>query len=294
MQHRFFPLLGVAIMCALASPGRPSAAPLSVLAAENVYGDVAHQLAGPHATVASVLSSPDQDPHLFEASPSVAREMAMARIVVINGAAYDPWAARLLAATPSSNRTTIVVADLVGKTAGDNPHLWYHPATMPALARALSGDLAAADPADAADFGERLTRFLESLEPLRERIAAMRSRYSGTPVTATEPVFGYMASALGLKMRNEAFQRAVMNGTEPGASDIAAFEADLRQRRVRLLLFNSQATDPAAQRLLGIAKASGVPVVGVTETEPAGKTYQAWMLDQLDAVQRALSEPSSR
>jgi zinc/manganese transport system substrate-binding protein len=94
-------------------------------------------------------------------------------------------------------------------------------------------------------------------------------------------------------MRNERFQRAVMNGTEPGASDIAAFETDLRQRRVKLLLFNSQATGPAAQRLLGIAKASGVPVVGVTETEPKGKTFQAWMLEQLDAVGLALANAPS-
>lgn len=164
---------------------------------------------------------------------------------------------------------------------------------MPAFARALSAELASADPANKADYDQRLAQFLGSLKPLQEKIAALRAKFAGAPVTATEPVFGYMAAALGLAMRNERFQRAVMNGTEPGASDIAAFETDLRQRRVKLLLFNSQATDPAAQRLLGIAKASGVPVVGVTETEPKGKTFQAWMLEQLDAVGLALANAPS-
>jgi zinc/manganese transport system substrate-binding protein len=239
------------------------------------------------------LSNPDQDPHLFEASPSVALEVATARIVVVNGADYDPWAEKLLAAAKPGNRRTIVVADLLGKAAGDNPHLWYDPATMPAFARALSAELASADPANKADYDQRLAQFLGSLKRLQEKIAALRAKFAGAPVTATEPVFGYMAAALGLAMRNERFQRAVMNGTEPGASDIAAFETDLRQRRVKLLLFNSQATDPAAQRLLGIAKASGVPVVGVTETEPKGKTFQAWMLEQLDAVGLALANAPS-
>jgi zinc/manganese transport system substrate-binding protein len=108
-------------------------------------------------------------------------------------------------------------------------------------------------------------------------------------VTATEPVFGYMASALGLTMRNERFQLDVMNDTEPSAADIAAFEDDLTKHRVRLLIYNSQATDEAARRLLEIARQSKVPVIGVTETEPAGRTYQAWMLDQLEALDAALS-----
>ena len=100
-----------------------------------------------------------------------------------------------------------------------------------------------------------------------------------------------MAAALGLQMRNERFQLAVMNNTEPRASDIAAFENDLRKHAVRLLFYNSQATDAAAQRLVGIARQSNVPVVGVTETEPPGKTYQDWMMGELDAVDAGAVRP---
>lgn len=44
-----------------------------VVAAENFYGDVVHQLGGSHVDVTSVLSDPNQDPHLFEASPKTAK-----------------------------------------------------------------------------------------------------------------------------------------------------------------------------------------------------------------------------
>jgi zinc/manganese transport system substrate-binding protein len=91
-------------------------------------------------------------------------------------------------------------------------------------------------------------------------------------------------------MRNERFQLAVMNGVEPRAGDVAAFENDLRDHAVRLLFYNSQATDPAAQRLVRIAEQSKVPVVGVTETQPARKSYQDWMLGELDAIVQALTE----
>jgi zinc/manganese transport system substrate-binding protein len=97
-----------------------------------------------------------------------------------------------------------------------------------------------------------------------------------------------MAAALGLDMRNTRFQIAIMNDTEPSASDMAAFERDLRSRAVKVLLYNSQVTDDTTSRLLKIATDSGVPVVGVTETMPAGKTYVQWMLAQLDALAAAL------
>ena len=149
------------------------------------------------------------------------------------------------------------------------------------------------DPAHRSDYDQRLRAFLASLQPLEAKIAELRSKFGGIAVTATEPVFGYMAAALGFRMRNERFQLAVMNDTEPRASDVAAFENDLRKHAVRLLFYNSQATDTAAQRLVRIARQSKVPVVGVTETEPAGKTYQDWMMSELDAVAQALSDTAS-
>lgn len=266
----------------------------SIVAAENMYGDVAHQIAGSDAAVSSILNNPDQDPHLFEASPSVARALSEAAVVIYNGADYDPWMGKLLAASRMPARHVIVVADLMHKKAGDNPHFWYDPATMRAVAVAMTAALTAQDPVHSAVYAQRQTTFAASLDQLEAKIAGLRKRYAGMPVTATEPVFGLMATALGLTMRNQRFQLAVMNDTEPRVSDTAAFEDDLVHHRVRALLYNSQATGPAAERLLGIARRTGVPVVPVTETEPAGLTYQAWMTAQLEALDHALAVPLAK
>ncbi len=290
-----WPLSLMALIAAapwLASPAAAQPKP-AIVAAENFYGDVARQIAGPDASVTSILSSPNDDPHMFEASPSVARALAGAQIVIANGADYDPWMDKLLAATAAPGRVAIVAADLVGKHPGDNPHLWYDPPTLPAVALALAKALAAADPAHAAATAQRLQAFEAAMAPVAARVASLRQRLAGTPVTATEPVFGYLAAALGLAMRNERFQLSVMNGTEPAASDIAAFERDLTQHKVKLFIYNSQASDESAKRLLGMAQAAGIAVVGVTETEPADTTVQAWMLGTLDAVARALDSNRS-
>ena len=267
-----------------------AAGPTKILAAENFYGDIAKQIGGPDVSVTSILSNPNQDPHLFELSPSVARDVSDAHIVIYNGIDYDPWMAKLLGAARSADRKTIVVADLVGKKIGDNPHIWYDPATMPALAKRLCDTLIAEDPAGKAGYEERLARFEESLKPIQAKIGELRRQFAGTPVTATEPIFGYMFDALGMQVRNHSFQLAVMNNTEPSASDIASFENDLKMHRVKLLVYNGQATDPTADRMQKIAKEAGIPVVGATETEPAGENYQSWMMSELDAVQRALAK----
>jgi zinc/manganese transport system substrate-binding protein len=209
--------------------------------------------------------------------------------VVYNGADYDPWMAKLLNASKNAKRTTIVAADLVGKKGGDNPHLWYDPATMPAVGRAIAAALETADPAHKSAYDANLATFLDSLKPIDAKVADLRGRYAGVPVTATEPVFGYMSDAIGLSMRNLRFQLATMNDTEASASDIAAFERDLREKRVRVLIYNSQATEALTKRMLKLAQQSHVPTMSVTETEPAGKNYQLWMLSQLDALGVALA-----
>ncbi|MHB9403197.1 metal ABC transporter solute-binding protein, Zn/Mn family [Mesorhizobium sp. RSR380A] len=262
---------------------------LTIVAAENFYGDLARQIGGSNVTVTSILANPDDDPHLFETSPSTARTIADAKIVIYNGADYDPWMDKLLSASTAKDRTTIVAADLIGKKSGDNPHLWYDPATLPAIAKALSADLAKRDPANAVYYETNLKAFQTSLEAIDKEITDVKNTYAGTEVTATEPVFGYMAEALGLKMLNYDFQVALMNDAEPSATQVAAFENSLKGGSAKILFYNSQVTDEATTRLLDIAKQNKVTVIGVTETEPAGQTIQTWFGGQIDAVQKALA-----
>jgi zinc/manganese transport system substrate-binding protein len=265
--------------------------PLKVVAAENVYGDIARQIGGANVAVTSILTNPNQDPHEFEASASTARSIADARLVIYNGADYDPWAVKLLSASRSTSREVIEVAKLGHQRSGANPHLWYDTTAVSALAATLAAKLTQLDLAHGSDYADRLARFDVSMRPLREKIAALRNKYGGTPVTATEPVFDYMADALGLEMRNGRFQLAVMNGTEPSATAIAAFEKDLRTRAVKVLLYNSQTSQALAVRMRTIARQVDVPVVAVTETQPYGQSYQEWMLSQLGALDRALAGP---
>jgi zinc/manganese transport system substrate-binding protein len=273
--------------CALSAPA--FADPVKVVAAENFYGDMASQIGGANVEVTSILSNPDDDPHLFEASPATARALSDAKVVIVNGVDYDPWMEKLLGANKAPGRREILVSALVGRKPGDNPHLWYDPAYMKAAAKTLVADLIAVDPSHKADYEQSGAKFLESLKPLDDKISTMRKSYAGQPVTASEPVFGYQAKLIGLVVRNEKYALAIMNNAEPTPSEVAGFENDLKGKKVKAMLYNAQASEPAVGKLVQLAKDNSIPVVGVSETEPPNSTYQDWMLGQLNALDKALS-----
>jgi zinc/manganese transport system substrate-binding protein len=292
---RAFAAAAFAMMLAFgqAGPARTADNQIAVVAAENFYGDIARQIGGDRVNVVSIMSNPDQDPHLFETTPGIVRQLSNAQIVVLNGANYDPWMDKLLAAVPRPERTVISAAQLTGRKAGDNPHLWYDPMTMPAVATALADAFTKADRAHATDYAARLKATLASLERIAQRVAQLKAKHSGTSVTATEPVFGLMTDAVGLIMRNPRFQLAMMNDTEPSARDVAAFENDLKERKARVLIYNSQVSGKLTQRLRDIAGKAKVPVIGVTETMPPNVSFQDWVLGELDVLDKALSGPNS-
>ena len=281
-------LLAFALAMAAAAPVRAAETQIAVVAAENMYGDIAAQIGGAHVAVTSLISNPSQDPHLFEASPSSVRAIADARIVILNGADYDPWMEKLIKTTPNAQRGVVSAAAIMGRKPGDNPHLWYDPATLPRVAEAIAKALSAADPAHAADYAANLAPLTAAFKRIDARVAALGEKYKGVPVTATEPVFGLMAQAIGLSMRNERFQLAMMNGTEPTAHDLAEIERDLKERRVKVLIYNAQVSELMSTRLCALAAGSKIPVVPVTETLPSGMHVQDWLMSELDALDKAL------
>ncbi len=280
-------LLSSLSLAALSIPA--FADPVKVVAAENFYGDMATQIGGANVAVTSILSNPDDDPHLFEASTETAKALTDAKVVIVNGVDYDPWMEKLLSAHKAPARKEILVGALVGHKPGDNPHLWYHPGYMKAAAKALVADLSVIDPAHKTDYEKGEAQFLDSMKPIDDKIAAMRKSFAGQPVTASEPVFGYQAGLIGLKVHNEKYALAIMNNAEPTPSEVAGFENDLKGHKVKAMLYNAQASEPAVGKLVDLAKANNIPVVGVSETEPPNSTYQVWMMGQLDALDKALA-----
>jgi len=285
-------LVGAALALGVSSPSVASpSSRTTVVAAENFYGDIVGQIAGNHVAVTSIISDPNVDPHEYETNARDAAAVANARLVILNGADYDAFMDHLLAASPNPNRRVINVAALTGRKRGDNPHLWYDPQIMPRVAQAVLEALIQIDPQNETSYRGGYTALQASFAPLTQAVARLRAQYAGTPVAATEPVFGYMARAIGLNVVTpEQFQKAVEEGNDPPAAALAKMEDQLKAHQVKVLLYNTQTVSPVTTRVRELAKRSGVPIVGVSETEPPGKSFQQWMLLQLNELRAALSK----
>ncbi len=264
--------------------------------AENEYASVISQIGGKYAHVTAILSNPSTDPHSFESSPSVAQAVGSAQLVVQNGAGYDSFMNKIEAATPDSGRAVIDVQKLLGlPDSTPNPHLWYSPTTMPAVARAVAARLSALRPAHKAYFASRLAAFMTSLKPWLAAIAQFKAAYPGTPVAVTEPVSDYLLQAAGARILTPfTFQADIMNGVDPSPQAVAAQDSLFRDHKVKVFLYNRQVTSSLTQSFLKAAAQYGVPVVGVYETMPVpGFTYQSWMLAEVRALQKAVATKTS-
>ncbi len=261
-----------------------------MVAGENFYGDLVSRIGGDLVSVTSILSDPAVDPHTYESSPRNAQAVADAVLVVKNGLGYDAFLDRLLAASPSSDRKVIDVGELLRLADGVNPHVWYDPATMPKVARAVADALEELAPSSKTAIEANLKTYLDSFAPLTAKIADLAARRPGTPVAYTEAVPGYLVAALGFEVLTPpGFARSVEAGTDPTPSDVAAQSDLLTGRKVKLLLYNSQATSPVTESIKTLAGQFGVPVVGVSETMPVGTGgFVDWQLAQLDAIESAL------
>src|ERR1700757_259129 len=265
---------------------------ITAIGAENEYASVIGQVGGKYVHAVAILSNPNTDPHTFQASPSIAREISQAKLIVQNGAGYDDWVTSIEKAAPDPGRKIINVQQLLGlPDSPPTPHLWYNPATMPAVASAIAGDLAAIQPAHAAYFKANAARFTASLAPWNQALAQFKTRYPDTPVATTEPVADYMLQAAGTNnMTPWAFQADVMNGTDPSAQDVAIERSLFTQHKVKAFVYNQQVTDSLTESFISLARANGIPVVGVYETMPEpGYRYRSWMLAEVRALQKAVT-----
>ncbi|AQT78910.1 ABC transporter substrate-binding protein [Mycolicibacterium litorale] len=253
------------------------------------WGDIVSQLGGKCARVKTILASSSVDPHDYEPAPADAASFAGAKLVVINGADYDHWAADL-ARTSAPSAPVISAADVTKTPDGANPHLWYSPTAVGAVADAVTAELSKLAPQAAGYFGTERSDFATALQPYDSLIDKIKAGASGKSYAATEGIFDYQAQALGLVDKTpEGYQKASANESDPSPADIEAFRNALANHQIDVLIYNTQTEGSIPQQIRSAAEQANVPVVDVTETVPPGVTsFVTWQDDQLTALAKAL------
>jgi zinc/manganese transport system substrate-binding protein len=264
---------------------------IPVVAAENFWGSLISQLGGSRTQVLSIVTDPNADPHEYESNSQDAQAIANAAFVVINGAGYDDWTLKLIAASNTPHQVVLNVADLLGKKEGDNPHFWYSPYYVNDTVKAMYSDLISIDPADTGYFTQQYASLNASLGQYNARISEIREQFAGRRVAATESIFVYLANATGLDLVSPtAFMEAVAEGNDPPAQSVVQFQQLIQSGNFSVLVYNAQTVTPLTQNIKAMAAAKGIPIVAVTETiQPPDVSFQDWMNAELITLQNALN-----
>ena len=245
----------------------------------------------------SIITNPATDPHDYEPTAADARTIAGAQMVIEDGIGYDPWADRLIAASPASGRAVVNVGDVVGVKPGGNPHQWYSPTSVNQVIGAIVAAYTKLDPHDAAYFHRQEMAYeTHGLAQYHTLIATIRRRYHGVAVGASESIFAPLAQALGLRLLTPTtFLNAISEGTEPTAGDKIAADRQITRKQIKVWVYNSQNSTPDVSRLTDEARKHGIPVTTITETlAPANASFQQWQTRQLEALATALKQASQR
>jgi len=288
--------VALSALAGAATAGASSQSVIQAVGAENQYANVIAQIGGKYVHVEAVMSNPATDPHEFEASTSVAREIASAQLIVQNGVGYDAFMQQLESASPSAARKVVTVQSLLRlPSSTKNPHLWYKPTTMPTVAKVVAHDLSAMDPSHSSYFATHLRLFDVSMLAVTRAIEEFRANYAGDRVATTEPVADYLLTALGLTNSTPfSFQADIMNGIDPSPEDVATQENLFSTHAVKMFCYNAQVSSPVTVSLRDLAKKSHVPIVAVYETMPTpGYDYQSWMLAEINALAKAIDHDTS-
>lgn len=234
-----------------------------VVSTINIISDMAAQVAGDTVEVGSIVPL-GGDPHTFEPTPSVARQLAGAQLILRNGLGLERWLDRMLG-TSSSQRPIVTVTDgLIAHLERDahgnvnaDPHLWMDPVLAQTYVLRITEALSARFPQHSALYRERAAAYQNELTLLhRESAARMATIPPGRrKLVATHDAFRYFCQRYGLKMVGSLW--GISTETEPSAASLAKIMRAIRTERVPAAFVETTINPKLMQR---IAKETGISI----------------------------------
>lgn len=305
-MHRHLLAIATLSACALAMAGCSNSGPdsgsgpsassdkVDVVASTNVWGSVAQAIGGDKVNVHSIIDSPDQDPHDYEATAKDKLAFSKAKIAITNGGGYDDWATKLVKSTsPQADFIDAVETSGLKKPGGKefNEHVFYSIDSVRKVAKVVESDLVKTSPDNKSTFETNLKDFESKLTDLKARATKVGKKHPHSTAIATEPVAGYLLE--DMKIKNITPDEFVeQSETEAGPSTKVVHETTelLSQKKASVLLVNGQTGDDVTKTLQKAASKAHIHEVGVWETFPKGvDNYPEFIGKAIDSIEKGLA-----
>ena len=262
------------------SSSAASSGKIEVVASINQWGSVAEDLGGSNVEVTNIMAKTNVEAHDYEPTSQDVAKFGTAKVAVVNGADYDPWATK----AAKSTKATLVTAAETNRHQGegDNPHVWFSAKVRSSTADAITAAYQKADPSHKDDYAKLNKDWHAKEDQLESKIKETSAKTEGLPYAATESVAWYLAD--DLKMTDatpKGYAQASANESEPTPADIKDFQDTLKAGSIKMLVFNSQEATSTTDQITGAAKDASVPIVELTEQMPKQYTN---LLDWMSAL----------
>ena len=261
------------------SSAAASSGKIEVVASINQWGSVAKDLGGSNVEVTNIMTKTNVEAHDYEPTSQDVAKFGTAKVAVVNGADYDPWATK---AAQSTKATLVTAAETAGIGEGDNPHVWFSAKVRSNAADAITAAYQKADPSHKDDYAKFNKDWHAKEDQLESKIKDTSSKTENLPYAATESVAWYLAD--DLKMTDatpKGYAQASANESEPTPADIKDFQDTLKAGSIKMLVFNSQEANSTTDQITGAAKDANVPIVELAEQMPKQYTN---LLDWMSAL----------
>jgi zinc/manganese transport system substrate-binding protein len=268
--------------------GSGSSGQIKVVASTDVWGSVVTAVGGDEVQVKSIINDPSADPHSYESTADDALAAKNAQLTLANGGGYDDFFGKL--ADQADGAKKLVAYDIAA-TGDENEHVWFDLPGVEKVADQVAAALGAIQPASKQKFDDNAKAFKGQVGALVKKAADLGAAHPGTKVVVTEPVAHYLLETAKITDATpKAFSDAVENETDVPATAVDDFTQLIKNKQVKALINNVQTVTPLTQQVVSDAKSSGVAVVDVAETLPAGVSgYIDWMTKEVDSLSGALT-----
>ncbi len=295
----------VSVIVALALAATPVAAqqatggPLNVVATFSILGDFAKNIGGERVSV-TTLVGPNSDTHVYTPTPSDAKKITDAKLVIVNGLGLEGWLPRLVKSSGSKAATVVATKGIATRKIEDghdhgpgdaDPHAWQSVVNAKTYVTNIRDALTTADPAGADAYKANAVAYLAKLDVLDREIRETVSKIppQRRSVISTHDAFGYFAAAYGIKF---IAPQGVSTESEPSARDIAAIITQIKKQKIPAV-FLENVSDPRLMRR--IAAETGANIGGtlysdsLTDEKGPAPTYIDMVRHNIKALTSALS-----
>ncbi len=264
---------------------------MKIVASICPVGDMVKEVGGERVDV-KVMLPPGASPHVFEATPKIAKDLSQARLFVEVGAGLEFWAEGLVKASGKKIRSVVLSEGmklLREEGHGDehetgNPHIWLDPVLAIEMVRKIEKALEEADPQGAAIYRARSAGYITKLHALDAEIRKTVATFRIKSFVSFHPAWDYFALRYGLRSVGVIEESP---GKEPSPRKLEAIVRAIGEYHIRAVFAEPQLNPKAAEV---IAREAGVKVIMMDPEGglPGRETYLGLMRYNLERLKEAM------